>query len=151
MPYVVINKKLYLSDIVSALDSEFISEHNIKVIINCTKEFPFVKDVPHHVDQYRIPVADNGDEDEIREMARILPISTSIISRAIEADQAVLVHCQAGRQRSVAVVLAYLMHKTGLKYGKVLRKLQKVRPEAGYPRLNFQAALDDYQRRLNAP
>jgi hypothetical protein len=47
------------------MDSEFLTKNKITVVFNCTKDLPFHPSVKR---QYRVPVDDNLQEPEIRNM-----------------------------------------------------------------------------------
>ena len=54
---------LWLGNIKAATDARWLGEKGIKAVFNCTKDIPFVPTIPR---QYRIPVDDNLQEEEIR-------------------------------------------------------------------------------------
>eukprot|EP00240_Pyramimonas_obovata_P007636 CAMPEP_0118951462 /NCGR_PEP_ID=MMETSP1169-20130426/53177_1 /TAXON_ID=36882 /ORGANISM="Pyramimonas obovata, Strain CCMP722" /LENGTH=183 /DNA_ID=CAMNT_0006898529 /DNA_START=21 /DNA_END=568 /DNA_ORIENTATION=+ len=72
------------------------------------------------------------DEEEAN-ILEILEQSVKFIDDALSEDagRRVLVHCEAGRSRSAAVVCAWLMSKDGVCFEDALSSLQKVVPAAG--------------------
>ncbi|XP_073053422.1 dual specificity protein phosphatase 1 isoform X2 [Primulina eburnea] len=59
----------------------------------------------------------------------------------------VLVHCFAGRSRSVTVVVAYLMFKNGMPLLEALEHVKILRPVAS-PNLGFMSQLHGFERSL---
>ena len=57
--------RLWLGNARASMDEDFIRHNNIVVVFNCTKNLPFSPMIPI---KYRIPVDDNLEEDEIRNM-----------------------------------------------------------------------------------
>ena len=64
-----------------------------------------------------------------------------VMDRAVFGNEKVLVHCQQGRSRSSAVVIAYLINRFQLTFGEALRFVQSSRPSVE-PKLAMQ--LDRY-------
>ncbi|KAK7496258.1 hypothetical protein BaRGS_00012423 [Batillaria attramentaria] len=62
----------------------------------------------------------------------------------------VLVHCHAGRSRSVTICLAYLMRTYGWTLDAAYEHV-RARRDVIDPNLNFMRQLQDYRRRLDAP
>ena len=56
---------LWLGNAKASMDENFIHRNNIRVVFNCTKNLPFSPMIPN---KYRIPVDDNLEEEEIRNM-----------------------------------------------------------------------------------
>ena len=98
---------LWLGDYVSAMDVNFQKKYNISVIINCSKDIPFV-DNKEILYKYRIPVSDNLQQVEIYNMTGYIKEIIPIIHEHLSKGHNILVHCMAGMQRSAIVVLAYL-------------------------------------------
>lgn len=51
------------------------------------------------------------------------------LRKSLGANRTVYAHCKAGRGRSAAVVIAYLMLENGLSYGKAHDHVKRMRPE----------------------
>lgn len=137
---------LWLGNARASMDDAFINYNNITVVFNCTKNLPFSPIIPV---KYRIPVDDNLQEEEIRNMELwSAEISYKIISEYKEG-KAILVHCMAGMQRSAAsiafMLIAYLnMHAMdSMKYIKDRRSI------AFHPRANFGRAIDYFDRKFH--
>lgn len=112
-------------------------------VLNCTK------DLPQRHDQFlRIPVDDNLEPTEIQRLFEHLEAAVHFIhsARTDPACPGVFVHCLAGRQRSAAVVAAYIMWLHGATPEEALQRVQKLRPAAFFGSVNFQSALDQWHR-----
>src|SRR5579862_8049066 len=97
---------LWIGDRDYALNIDWLRKNNISVVINCTKNLPFADyEGLQHI--LRIPVSDNLENEEIEKMQKYLSPVTDKIQQWIP-NHNILVHCFAGRQRSSAVILAYL-------------------------------------------
>lgn len=98
---------LWLGDITSAHDINFLKKQNISVIINCTKDIPFT----NHLDvyKYRLPVDDSLKNEDIIKMTESLHNVLEFLNYTYTGKtRNVLVHCFAGMQRSAIVVAAFL-------------------------------------------
>uniref|UniRef100_A0A3P9QDK2 Dual specificity protein phosphatase 14-like n=1 Tax=Poecilia reticulata TaxID=8081 RepID=A0A3P9QDK2_POERE len=134
--------RLYLGDLDSALNSAVLTSRNVSLIVNASglPDLPYpaadglqvlhvpVQDQPHaQLGQYFDPVTER-----------------------IQQNQAgsTLVHCTAGRSRSAALVMAYLMRSEGLSLRQahelVLERRPFIRPNAGFWR-----QLMEYERELS--
>jgi len=49
------------------------------------------------------------------------------MDRARDVGTGVLVHCAMGKSRSSAVLVSYMMHKSGMKYDEALELVRKAR------------------------
>ena len=127
--------RLWLGNFWSSQDQDLITKHQITVIINCTKDLPFM-DLPG-VYKYRVPVDDNLQKKEIIDMIYWLVKILPIIDHHLQYGRSILIHCAAGVQRSAIVVLSYLYfyhsHNAILSYTLI----KSHRPVAFSPAINF--------------
>ncbi|MCO5554690.1 hypothetical protein L7F22_008223 [Adiantum nelumboides] len=72
----------------------------------------------------------------------------AFINEARQSGGAVLVHCFAGRSRSVTVVVAYLMKTYGMNFSEALDLVRTKRPQAA-PNPGFILQLKKFERRLS--
>ena len=141
---------LWLGNREAALSGEWLAQHRIATVFNCTKDIPFHESIRR---QYRVPVDDNLQEAEIRNLG--LWSSEIVYKIAVEHRQAakegkeVLVHCAAGMQRSAASVAMYLIASQAMTTEEAMAFIQSKRPIAFQPAANFEAAIRDFEGAFN--
>ncbi len=135
---------LWLGDITSAMDTEFLKEKKITCIINCTQNYPFVKGISH---TYRVPVMDNLKTDQIYKMYTALDQASKYIYEMLPSHN-ILIHCHAGRQRSVAVVSAFFIKYADFDPELVIKLIRSKRIVAGHPTINFMKSIKHYYNDL---
>ena len=126
-------------------DAAFMKKHNIKLIINCSKDIPF--SFPN-IEGYRVPVHDSKAETDV--ITKHWLTTSIAIDEVLRRKQGVLVHCRAGMQRSAATVAAYIMYKTGASPEVAMQKINKIKRETFYPTPTFGKALLKWKRELDA-
>jgi protein-tyrosine phosphatase len=133
---------LWLGNRNAALDKEFLQSNKIHAVFNCTKDIPFDDSVQR---RYRVPVDDNLQQVEIRNMELWSPeIVVKIIAEL--KDGPILVHCAAGMQRSAAATAMYLIATKGITTEEAVKFIQSKRPIAFRPAVNFEAAIRGFER-----
>lgn len=128
-----------------ARSAAFFRKHDIKLVINATRNVPFA-DRGADVRGYRVPVNDDPADNEI--MARHLPIVVMVIDEALRYGGGVLVHCRAGMQRSAAVVAAYVMYKMGMSADEALEFVNYRKNETFWPVATFEPALRAFEKQI---
>lgn len=142
----LIMPRLWLGNAKASMNEEFIIQNNITVVFNCTKNLPFSPMIPI---KYRIPVDDNLEEEEIRNMELWSnEIAFKIMSEFMEG-KTILVHCMAGMQRSAASVAFFLIAFLRLRALDAMRMIKEKRRIAFYPRANFGRSIDYFDRRFH--
>ena len=141
---------LWLGNRTAALDPEFHRAKRIKAVFNCTKDIPFEGSVRR---RYRIPVDDNLEREEIRNLELwsfelVYKIATEM-RRAKAEGGAVLVHCAAGMQRSAASVAMYLIAVNNLTTDQAISFIRSKRPIAFMPSANFEDAIHGFEHAFN--
>lgn len=138
--------RLWLGNARASMDPEFIQHHAIQVVFNCTKDRPFS---PLIRTQYRIPVDDNLQEPEIRNMELW---SSEIAYRLLseyKQGRTILVHCAAGIQRSAAAVAFFLIAYLRYHAREAMDWIRERRPIAFTPSANFERAILSFDRRFH--
>lgn len=130
-----------------ALDPVWLTENNIHAVFNCSKDIPFHPSVKN---QYRIPVHDNLQPAEIRNMEKWAPEIAYKIMREYKAGHNILIHCHAGMQRSTTACAFFLMALRGDPLITVMRQIKKARPIAFEPGANFIEALRGFEGLLRS-
>ena len=132
---------LWLGSYKAATDSKWLGSKGIKCVFNCTKDIPFVPDIQR---KYRIPVDDNLQADEIRNLELWAYEIVLKLTREYKTGQPMLVHCAAGMQRSAASTAMFLMATRGLTVDESIAYIQARRPIAFRPNANFRPALESF-------
>lgn len=135
--------KLWVGDVESSQDIEFLTKNNIQVVINCTKDLPFTEH-PIVKYRYRLPVDDNLREAEFNNMANFIGEIVKIINGYYQKGYRILIHCYAGIQRSAFVFLIYHVQFHSRDYQKTLKLLKSKRPIVFTPIINFSPVIKRY-------
>jgi len=127
--------RLWLGNFNSSQNINFIKDNRITVIINCTKDLPFLNIFGVH--KYRVPVHDNQQRDEIYAMSQFITKILPVIAGHYQQGHSILIHCAMGMQRSAIVVLCFLHKYLGLHPKQALLKMRTKRPIVFIPSMNF--------------
>jgi hypothetical protein len=138
---------LWLGNRQASQDDGFLRDKRISTVFNCTKDIPFHPSVRR---QYRVPVDDNLQDDEIRNMElwsfeTVYKIANEH-KRAQARGDSILVHCAAGMQRSAAAVAMYLIAMKAIPTDQAILYIQSRRPIAFRPAANFERAIRGFER-----
>jgi hypothetical protein len=136
---------LWIGNARAAANGEWLRENGIQAVFNCTKTLPFHPSVPY---QYRIPVDDNLEPAEIKNMEKWAPEIAYKIHHEYSAGRRILVHCHAGMQRSATAVAFFLMILTGRPLIQVMYLIQSRRPITFRPSANFAPALRAFEEQV---
>jgi hypothetical protein len=112
-------------------------------IVNCTKNRRMLSS--HGV---RIAVNDDRSSECIDAMTMALPIAVEVIHAELLKGNRVVVHCEAGQQRSPTVVAAYLIAKCGYSLSDAIALVRAKKQDAFFWTVNFQDSLDEYAHAL---
>jgi protein-tyrosine phosphatase len=126
--------RIWLGNKRAALNDKWLAEKKITVVFNATKDIPFSLSIKK---QYRIPVHDNLEADEIRNMTLWSHETVYNLLKEYNAGNTILVHCAAGMQRSAAIVAMFLIVHKGLNWDQAIQYIQNKRPIAFRPTPNF--------------
>ena len=129
---------LWLGNYASSRDEIFLKAHNIQTVFNCTKDLPFHPSIQN---RYRVPIDDNLQPSEIRNMELWSYEILYKLVREVKKEKPILVHCAAGMQRSAAVVSMYLMITKGINWDDARRFIRQRRAIAFFPSANFEKAI----------
>jgi len=98
--------------------------------------------------QYRIPVDDNLQPREIKNMEDWAPEIAYKILREYRAGHPMVIHCHAGMQRSTAACSFFLMALTGRPLIEVMYMIKSKRPIAFEPQANFANAMRSFEEKM---
>jgi protein-tyrosine phosphatase len=138
---------LWLGDIFSSTNETFLSDKKITAVINCTVTLPFsnLRTIKH---KDRLAVKDNLEKDQIYILYNLIDDFAKLIHDYLDTGHNVLVHCFAGRQRSLAIVAGFIMKYTNLGPDEAVSYIRDKRSVAGIPQVNFISALKQYHNDL---
>ena len=138
--------RLWLGNAKASMDEDFLRGNNIVVVFNCTKNLSFSPIVPI---KYRVPVDDNLEEEEIRNLELwSAEIAYKMMNEYVEG-KTILVHCMAGMQRSAASVAFFLIAFLKMRALDAMKMIKEKRRVAFYPRANFGRSIDYFDRRFH--
>ncbi|KAI0720791.1 hypothetical protein C8T65DRAFT_567048 [Cerioporus squamosus] len=125
---------LWVGDLPSALDTETLRAHNIRSVVSAMRGRVSIHEtfIRHQI---------NIDDTETADILQHFVPSITFIQSELDKGYGVLVHCQAGMSRSVAIVAAYLMVTQGLDADGALEVIRKARPDV-QPNEGFMHQLD---------
>ena len=126
--------RLWLGNIRSSQDKDFIQREKINVVFNCTKDLPFLDSIEK---KYRVPVDDNLEEEEIRNLELWSSEIAHKLLTLYNKGHTILVHCYAGMQRSAACVAMLLIALNHIRAADAMNYIRSRRPVAFQPRPNF--------------
>ncbi len=125
---------LWLGNRQASQDVNWLRANRIVTVFNCTKDIPFVSSVPY---KYRVPVDDNLQADELRNLEHWSFEIVYKIAKERNQGHAILVHCAAGMQRSAAVVAMFLISQYRCTPEQAIAFIKSKRPIAFYGQANF--------------
>ena len=101
---------LWLGNIKSSRNRDFLHDQRITCIVNCTKNYDFDNDAMlPETQKIRVAISDTGTQEANQALLEVLDkVVTFIYKKLIKGDR-VLVHCYAGKQRSPAIIVAFLI------------------------------------------
>ncbi|KAF8637468.1 hypothetical protein AX16_010796 [Volvariella volvacea WC 439] len=113
--------KLWIGDLVSALDTETLKRNGISSVLTAMRGTVTINDT---LMRHQILLDDTLDADILVH----LPPSIQFIEKELEKGRGVLVHCQAGVSRSATIVAAYLMYSRDISADEALEIIREKRP-----------------------
>ena len=132
---------MFLGSIGAAHNKESLVRLGVTHILTVASGFP-----PKHPDDFTyclVDVADRPEEGLSRHFDRCL----KFIAQALLDKGKVLVHCFAGKSRSVTICAAYAMATEGTTLTETMTRIRSVRPVAG-PNSGFMRQLRDFEEEL---
>ena len=126
-----IMKYLWVGDLRSGCSTlESFKERDIQLVVSavygCSARFPF------EMNYVKANLLDKNGEDISDDIERIIPI----IDNYISSGKSVLIHCMAGKSRSVTIAAAYLMKYQNMNANEALEFIRDKRsfidPNQGY-------------------
>ena len=146
--YCEILPNLFIADETAANRLQFYIDNNIKLIINCTCDIEFFKDDNYVTDKVRISVNDKIIADNIVKLYKSFNKINEEIYKYIQNSKGVLVFCKCGKQRSVSVIVSYLMKYGKLNKDDAIQLIKTKHPRCFNPVVNFYQSFVLYERDL---
>ncbi len=137
--------RLWLGNFAASQDEQFLKQNGIETVFNCTKDLAFHPSIRR---RYRVPVNDNLEREEIRNMELWAYEIVYKLQQEYKEGKGILVHCAAGMQRSPAVIAMFLIAMGGMKSEDAIRFLQSKRPVAFFANVNFGPAIRGFEESL---
>ncbi|KAF9517534.1 hypothetical protein BS47DRAFT_1290905 [Hydnum rufescens UP504] len=125
---------LWIGDISAAVAQHALEQNNIKFVLSAMRGRVKVNPL---LQRHQIPLDDVPTADILEH----IPACNALIEAALARNDGVLVHCQAGMSRSVAIVAGFLMYSLKLDRDAALELIRKVRPSVA-PNEGFMQQLD---------
>ena len=138
---------IWLGDIRIIKNKVFFDEHNISVVINCTKDIPFYSNYTKNI---RISVNDSLEDKDINLLFDYIPKAVECIHDNVLKSNNILIHCYAGKQRSASIVVAYLMKYGNMNLKDAILSVCSKRDVVFTPGINFKKTLIKYQHLLSS-
>lgn len=142
----VITPQLLLTDSNAAVNVDFLKEHRVTTVVNCSKNIPYAKTSLKF--RYRIPLDDDCVVGTICQMTLYLKDLIPKLNHLLNQNEIILIHCQCGMQRSASVLSALLMYRYKITFLEAYRIIKNKRYIAFLPFPNFQLSLDMYEQYL---
>jgi len=122
-PMTEIIPRIYLGNAYNARDFYTLKEKNIKLIINCTKEFP--NNFENDFQYINVPIFDENNVS----ISDYFETISSEIERVYKSDPSasILIHCFMGASRSVAILISYLISYHNMTVDLALEYIEKRR------------------------
>jgi hypothetical protein len=136
---------VWLGNLKAAHDEVFLKNAGIQVVFNATKDAPFHSSIRR---RYRVPVDDNLQEEEIRNMELWGYEIIYKLVKEYKEGRPVLIHCHAGMQRSPAIVAMFLIVVYHMSADQAKAYIANKRPIVFLPSANFEKAIRGFERSL---
>ncbi|GAB4851138.1 Dual specificity protein phosphatase 1 [Ancistrocladus abbreviatus] len=136
-----IKEGLFLGSLGAANNKKMLKSLNITHVLTVASCL-----CPPHPDDFKYKIVDVMDKEDT-DLAKRFDECFNFIDEAKETGGGVLVHCFAGKSRSVTVVVAYLMKMHGMSLNEALKYVRSKRPQAS-PNPGFMEQLKIFEKSL---
>lgn len=136
-----IDEGLFLGSVGTANNKDALKSLNITHILTVAGKLP-----PAHPGDFVYKIIDVIDKEDVN-LKQYFDECFDFIDEAKRHGRGVLVHCFAGKSRSVTVVVAYLMKTLRMSLSEALQHVKSKRPQAA-PNPGFIRQLEDFERSL---
>lgn len=122
----------------AARNATVLKERGTTHILTCNGRKPWL--IGHNV----VSKVLDWDDDVQEKLQDQLQDGIEFVNNVVTDGGVILIHCTAGRSRSVAVAIAYLIHFVGFSFDTALTHIRNIRPWAK-PNKGFEQQLRDYE------
>ncbi|CAK8563552.1 unnamed protein product [Lathyrus sativus] len=136
-----IDEGLFLGSIGSAGNKVGLKNVNVTHVLTVAGKI-----APAHPGDFVYKVIDVADK-EYTNLTQYFDGCFEFIDEAKKNGGCVLVHCYAGRSRSVTIIVAYLMKYRGMSLSEALQHVKNKRPKAA-PNRGFIRQLEEFEKSL---
>ncbi|CAI8585003.1 unnamed protein product [Vicia faba] len=136
-----IDEGLFLGSIGSAGNKVALKNVNVTHILTVAGKL-----APAHPGDFVYKVIDVADKEDTN-LKQYFNECFEFIDEAKKKGGHVLVHCYAGKSRSVTIIVAYLMKSRGMGLSEALQHVKNKRPKAA-PNRGFIRQLEDFEKSL---
>jgi len=117
-------------------------KHNIKLVINCSKDI--IYDIDPNIEVIRLSIHDINSEESNSILGDQIDYLTYIINVYLNNNYGVLVRCYAGVQRSATVVLCYLLKYKHMGLDMAKSIMREKRSIVFFPYPTFDTFINNY-------
>ena len=139
---------LYLGNINSSSDIEFLNSKNITSIVNCSCDIPF-NDYFKDKNMFRLKINDDKETENIKKFEEDILKTIKFIDYEITNKRPVLVHCYFGLMRSATVIGCYLIIKYKMSVEDAIHLLKKKNAFTFNSHYNFIEVLNNVHEKFN--
>ncbi|XP_061345511.1 dual specificity protein phosphatase 1-like isoform X2 [Gastrolobium bilobum] len=136
-----IDEGLFLGSVGTAANKDALKNLNVTHILTVAGKLE-----PAHPGDFVYKIIDVADREDVN-LKQHFSECFDFINEAKRRGGGVLVHCFAGRSRSVTIVVAYLMKNRGMSLSEALQRVKIKRPIAA-PNPGFVHQLEDFEKSL---
>lgn len=140
-----ITKYVYLGNIQSSQDEEFLKMNQIGAVLNVTEKENFHSYFTHKP-KLRIDVKDSKEIENVRKFYRKIDEGVRFIEENVAKENKILVHCYWGFMRSATIVAAYLMKHYQFRPEEAIAYVREKRPKSLNSMYNFNDLLVEYYK-----
>jgi atypical dual specificity phosphatase len=139
---------LWVGNLKARNNISLLKKNNIGLIINCARKSILDKYSINDtsIPQIHLGIRDKNDIKSDISLLNKLEDVILVIDKFLKKKIGVLVHCYAGKQRSPAVITAYLISKKDMKYQQALEYIKFLWDKTG---TNYEFALKRFESKIN--
>lgn len=138
--------KLWLGNIKTAYNHNFLLKYEIKYVITIMDDFD-PKYKYNEIIYITVPVKDKHTC--FKNMNHVFDATSNLINHSLKQNKGILVHCKQGHHRSASVIVAYLMKYHKLDYMTAMNYVRHRRPLALVRETCISNKLPEYNKHIS--